>query len=455
MLRRRLLACCLAPIVVALCAGCLVQRQPALPAAETPAGAFWSGRWHVPGAGEGALAVTAAAPGTSWAEKGREAAVLSVWLDGQCLGDIVLFMGAQAHRYSFMAGPLEPGEHQVALMPAPGKGVDAPVTVTGVEFSLYRPGDPLYAAVRYSPLLYGRPVMNRSDTPLLAYHEKAEADGKTTISYTVIFSNEDGGTNPPGLMARWGRVTDIEWVYSVTLDGAGRRIAEEIQAKDHKTVPFAGQRRGEHPLLRVSTDNNMVSDSGTSPLLFAPVFAEALPAASPREAMMDLYPWSYQVMGEERAREGMEAPGQPTTSDVSDPRNYLYVTYKARFEPASPGSQCGLQLAASAYDSASGAWYASDHGRPDLRVSLDGWRRIAIELPPGTKPEQVTQLQFRVYPTSGKGTSPCREVLEAVGPVFMLDESYRPQKTLWSWQGSVALDADEATREPAELTLGR
>lgn len=454
MLRLRVGVGCLVLAVLALSVGCLAEKQPAMGGSDAP-GALWSGAWKAASAGEGVVTVTAAAPGTCWAEKGREAAVLAVWLDGQYLGDIVLFMGAQAHSYPFMLGPVEAGEHRVGLMPAPGKGADAPVTVTDVQFTLYRAEDPLYTVVRNSPLIYGRPVMNRSDTPLLAYHEKAEADGRTTISYTVIFSNEDGGTNPPGLMARWGRVTDIEWVYSVTLDGAGRRIAEEIQAKDHKTVPFAGQRRGEHPLLRVSTDNNMVSDSGTSPLLFAPVFAEALPAASPREAMMDLHPWSYRVMGEELAREGVEAPGQAATPEVSDPRNYLYVTYKARFDFPSGGSQCGLQLAASAYDGASSAWYASDHGRPDLRVSLDGWRRIAIELPPGTKPEQVTQLQFRVYATGAKGASPCREVIEAVGPVFMLDESYRPQESLWSWQGSVALDADEATPEAAELTLGR
>ena len=37
----------------------------------------------------------------------------------------------------------------------------------------------------------------------------------------MIWSNEDGGTNTPALMARWGRTTDIEWIYRVVLDRAG------------------------------------------------------------------------------------------------------------------------------------------------------------------------------------------------------------------------------------------
>lgn len=448
---------CVVLAIGLLCAGCLASKQTATttPLPAPAADVAWSGSLKAAGAGEVAMAITAEAPGTSWAEKGKEAAVLSAWLDGGYAGDIVLFMGAESHTYTFMLGPVEAGEHRVALAPARDKGVDAPVKVSDVQFTFHGEQDPLYRVMRYSPLIYGRPVMNRSDTPLLAYHEKVEAEGKTTISYTVIFSNEDGGTDPPGLMARWGRLTDIEWVYSVTLDAAGNPEDEVIQGSNHTTHKFGGQRRSAHPILMVVTDNNMVADRGTSALLFAPVFAEALPAESPREAIMDRSPWSYRVMAEEWSREGIETPGQVETTKVSDPRNYLYVTYKARFEFPSGGDQCGLQLAASTLDGAANAWYASDHGKPGYRVALDGWRRIAIELPPGRKPEQLTELQLRVYNANVKGASPCREVIEAVGPVFMLDEAYRPQPALWTWQGVSVLDADEETDEPAELTLSR
>ncbi len=444
-LARRWLAAALALLLL----GCAVPSAPPAHPAPAAGETLWTGTLSAASAGEAAMAVTAAAPGTSWAEPGHEAAVLSAWLDGGYVGDIVLFMGAQPHTYPFALGPVTAGEHQVALAVAAGKGAAAPVQVSGVDLRCYGPAYLLYPVLRYSPLIYGRPAMLRSDTPLLAYHETTQAAGTTTIAYTVIFSNEDGGTSPPGLMARWGRVTDIEWVYSVTLDAAGNRIADSIQAGGHRTVVFDGQRRGDHPLLRVATENNMVSDAGASDLLFAPLFAEALPADSPREVVMDLHPWSYRVMGEERSREGMETPGNAATPNVSDPRNYLYVTYKARFEPTAGGS-CGLRLVALAHDRASGAWYASDHGDPELRVSIDGWRRIAIELPPGTDAAQLDRLQLHV-----NGDARCREVIEAVGPVFLLDADYQPGPTLWSWQGSQALDGDAWTATPAAFTLSR
>ncbi|HOG46150.1 MAG TPA: hypothetical protein PLB78_05845, partial [Anaerolineae bacterium] len=432
---------CAVLAIMLLAVGC---AAPPVPTPQPPSAAdvAWLGTLQALTAGETTLAVTAEAPGTSWAEPGREAAVLTVWLDGAYAGDIVLFMGAEPHDYGFALGPVQAGPHTVLLAPAADKGAIAPVRVSDVQLTTYGPQDALYPVLRHSPLIYGRPAMNRSDTPLLAYHERAEAGGGTTISYTVIFSNEDGGTNPPALMARWGRVTDIEWVYSVTLDAAGNRVADEIQAGGHRTVPFGGERRGEHPLLRVATENNMVSDSGGSRLLFAPVFAEALPAECPREAVMDSHPWSYRVMAEERRREGMEVPGNAATPNVSDPRNYLYVTYKARLDPGA----CAPRLAAAVYDSAAGAWYTSDHDDPSMRVSLDGWRRMAIELPPGIRAEQLARLQLCAY-----GDSACSVGIEAVGPVFLLDEAYRPGALLWTWQGSQVLGAGGAS----ELTLGR
>ena len=52
-----------------------------------------------------------------------------------------------------------------------------------------------------------------SDIPLLLYCERLKDEGEDVLQYTVIFSNEDGGTSTRTLMARWGRTTDIEYVY--------------------------------------------------------------------------------------------------------------------------------------------------------------------------------------------------------------------------------------------------
>ena len=429
---------------------CAQTSPPTAMVPEAGGAALWSGSFQAPGHAEAAMEVTARAPGTGWAQQGAQAAVLRVTLDGEYVGDVVAFLGGELHRYPFLLGPVEAGEHRATLQPAPGKGVAAPLEVTGVTFTLYTPQHPLYPVISHSPLLYGRAVMDRSDTPLLAYHERADEAGQTVITYTVIFSNEDAGTQPPALMARWGRLTDIEWVYRVTLDAAGTPVQEAIQGKDHQVLPFAGRRRGRHPILRVATENNMVADSGTADLLFAPVFAASLGPGAPREAMMDLHPWTYRVMAEEWSREGMEVPGQPGTPAVSDPRNYLYVTYAARFEPAAAGARCDLRLAAAVQERTTGTWYSSDHGNGDLRVSLAGWRRLAIELPPGVAPEHLGQLRLQVY-----GASPCRLVIERVGPVFLLDDAYRPGPSLFTWQGAQALDGSDSTPEPAVLVLSR
>ena len=44
-----------------------------------------------------------------------------------------------------------------------------------------------------------------SDIPLVLYAERLVEDGHPLLQYTMIFSNEDGGTSTRALMARWGR----------------------------------------------------------------------------------------------------------------------------------------------------------------------------------------------------------------------------------------------------------
>jgi len=73
-------------------------------------------------------------------------------------------------------------------------------------------------------------VAKPSDIPLIVYCERLSENGVGFLQYTVIFSNEDGGTSTRALMARWGRTTDVEYVYRAF---PGRAT---IQAKDHKEV---------------------------------------------------------------------------------------------------------------------------------------------------------------------------------------------------------------------------
>ena len=66
-----------------------------------------------------------------------------------------------------------------------------------------------------APVLFARlnTVGKFSDIPLVLYCERVKDTAGDALQYTVIFSNEDGGTSTRTLMARWGRSTDIEYVY--------------------------------------------------------------------------------------------------------------------------------------------------------------------------------------------------------------------------------------------------
>src|SRR5262249_28759601 len=64
---------------------------------------------------EALLDLTASAPGTSWRERGAEAAVITIYVDGQYHQDVVLFAGAQEFTYQLMLGRVGPGEHNLRV----------------------------------------------------------------------------------------------------------------------------------------------------------------------------------------------------------------------------------------------------------------------------------------------------------------------------------------------------
>ncbi len=116
-----------------------------------------------------------------------------------------------------------------------------------------------------------------SDVPLLAYVEQRPGAWR----YSVIFSNEDGGTSTRDLMARWGRTTDIEFIYEMN-PSTGATL---IQAKGHKEIPYAGTYEGRHPLLEVVTLNNMVAPGSAAGKLDFRLSPESISLAGSREVV--------------------------------------------------------------------------------------------------------------------------------------------------------------------------
>ena len=394
---------------------------------------------------EAKLAFTASVPGTGWDRAGREAAVLGVEVDGRWVADVVTFAGDERFRYETALGRVGPGAHTVEVSldreKSPVRGariVDLATSVT----------DDLVA--RHAPILYGRDLPEipgryenaHTDVPMLAYHATSSAGGRTTIEYTTIWSNEDGGTNTPALMARWGRTTDIEWIYRVTLAPDGSVESAVYHGPNHETLPFTGLREGDHPLLQTATSNNnllQVTDERlSSGYRFFLDTRRTLPAGRAREAAMDAEPWTYQVMAREIVREGrVEGQPDPATPEVSDQRNYLFaeVDKDTRYgTPPASGSWMGTALEVLV----GGRWYASHHGEPSWSIQRDDPAATTVELPPGTAAGDVEAIRAVAVPV---GTPPAdwRIDVTSLNRGFFLDSEYLPGALFASWRGAVTL----------------
>jgi hypothetical protein len=391
----------------------------------------------------------ASAPGTDWGRPRHEAALLAISVDGRVIGDVVAVRGSRPSRYSVALGHVGSGFHIVSIALDRAKSAPAVRTARAgrLRITLAAPSD---FVAQYAPILYGRDLPeipgrfenNHTDAPLLGYHTVTKGpDRRTTIEYSVVWSNEDEGTPPPALMARWGRTTDIEWIYRVTLDRRGRKVSDAYQAAAHGTLPFTGARERRHPLLRTATGNNNVAPvtaaSARSRYRFPLDFSATLRPGRPREAMMDANPWTYRVMAEEMAREGrLESPASAATPALSDERDYLYAEVdKSTAYPIAPplGSWVGVALGVQV----DGRWYLSDHGVPDWSIQRDDPAATAVELPAGTAAGDVTAVKAVAVPVGAP--LDYRITVTRLRRGFFLRRDYAPGKPLLDWKGTVTL----------------
>ncbi|MFN8685424.1 MAG: hypothetical protein ACK50U_05465 [Acidobacteriota bacterium] len=249
---------------------------------------------------------------------------------------------------------------------------------------------------RHAPILYQRAdtAGTENDIPLLLY---CEWDAREqSLTYTVIFSNEDGGTSTRDLMARWGRATDIEYVYKVWLGEDGSAQRRQIQTRNHKDVDFTGPFEGDRPLLEPVTKNNMVAGAEKRAgrrFDFEPLLVDL--SEHSREYVMDLKPETWRVMREELVREGKLRPyGVVRGEDISDPDNYAYAEFKSEQRE---GGRVAVGLALPG----GGKIRMSHLGKAGNTVERSGWMRLATELPPGTRLKDLSTVVIGCY---GKGS---------------------------------------------------
>jgi len=412
--------------------------------------------------GEALLDLKAWSKEIGWRREGAESAVLSISVDGVYATDLVVLSRTPLPR-RLALGHMEAGVHELQLRLAEDRSSPAAtkVKLTGISLGIAAAGDPDLLALRHAPVLYGRsiPVANAegsgstyagpfqnavTDTPLLAWHEilPAAIPGNRVIEYSVVWSNEDGGTNSPALMARWGRSTDIEWVYRVEVDPAGNPVpgTAVYQGPNHMARPFEGASEGNHPLLQTCTSNNMVCDdlAGAAMRFFLSTDATR-PSDRAREVLMDQAPWTYAVMAAEMVREGkVESPSKPATPELGNQRSYLYVEVDKDTVPPNPptgpwvGLSLGVRLAGDP------TVYRSDHLVADWSIKRDDPAATTVELPPGTAPDDVVEVIAYRVPVGAPDTN-YELTVTAINRAFFLDDSYAPQASFIEWRGSVTL----------------
>lgn len=378
---------------------------------------------------------------SDWAVKSKESAVLTLYVDGNYIEpnqDVVLFNGNDLFIYKVLLGRLNKGNHSIEFKFTTEKSSTNAVKIHLDEMNIIQitSAHENYDVFRFSPILYGRYDNYYTDTPLLMYHEVKENATNKTIDYTIIWSNEDGGTDSPGLMSAWGRTTDIELTYRVKLDEQSNILKDYFHGEGHDTLRFAGNRINDHPILRTATLNNVVSDSGKTDYRFflSPELNKS--GQHSREIIMDQHPWTYRIMAKEMAREGKyERPPNPSTKKVSDARNYLYFEFNSSME----GPDLRLTFAVKLKDRS--IWYYSDHNDTTVQaVNRGGWRRTTIELPEGTTLNSLDKLKLTGV---GKGVFKIR-VLQ-ISKIFMLSEDYIPMEFPLSWRGEVVLNEGNPT----------
>lgn len=376
---------------------------------------------------ESFLTIEAVTANASWATKDAESAVLTIFVDGEYNQDVMLFAGKEKFAHRVLLGKFGRGKHAVEAFLNKARSAR---NVGQTKISAFRvdsaaPKSPAdRVALENAPLLYLRPatIDKYSDIPLLTYYEILPPNAENTykIRYTTIFTNEDGGTQTAALMARWGRATDIEYVYEIDVkDGALQ--TEIIQGANHEIKNFGGKRVfGAHPVIYDATVNNNFADSGCSKLrtMLLPVRADL--SKKSRETVMDENSWTYRLMAEEMQRENRIDPENLGENTIADLRDYIYAEIYSEPQNASVAVETKTP---------DGKILSSDDGKPLLRVSRPGFLRIALRMPGEMRGKFPAEMAIGCYSIQKKNEnqeSICRNL--NLIKIVRLDENFLPRE---------------------------
>lgn len=269
---------------------------------------------------------------TNWSEDGNESVMVRIFVDNEYNQDIICFYGNQSFTYERLLGVLSKGVHTLRCEIMPLTKTQE-VRIEDIQISTADLTEEEQLVCRYSPLLYGRSVYGpydqlHTDTPLMLIYfiEELEDDG-IMIEYHVVFSHEDEGTPAPFLMAKWGRLLDIEYAIRVYLTKEHQVIKMEFQGAEHVIKPYKVEIGAiQYPILQTATCNGNFTDEITSSYRARFVPKKWDKDNEPREFVMEAYPFVNSVMIWEAERQLEFAQYQDAHSAVLvHPCHYAYI----------------------------------------------------------------------------------------------------------------------------------
>jgi len=103
------------------------------------------------------------------------------------------------------------------------------------------------------------------DMPLVTFAKILKKGDMYQVIKFIIFSSENGGTLPPGLMDAYRRTVDIEWLIQQLYTTRGELLYNRrmYQTKNHGRSQFNGEEIDDQPVLYTATQNNNFADSET------------------------------------------------------------------------------------------------------------------------------------------------------------------------------------------------
>lgn len=214
------------------------------------------------------LHIDAQAPaGANWGNKnGNQAGIVSVYVDGRYLADATI-LSENPEGVDVNLGALGNGPHAITLRDSTAIGTGSQGRVTAVRASTRQldvnsPNQKQRnqaLAARYAPVVHlGDNSQAGNNVPLLDGAQVTHnGNGTTTINYSLLFSNEDGGygSDPANAARTWGRNTDYQRVYSVTVNESTGKVVRVHTANDDFPSHWQVDANG-RPQVVVDTSDN-------------------------------------------------------------------------------------------------------------------------------------------------------------------------------------------------------